>query len=715
MSNESTPPAELGKYISGIRERANIKQAELARRITWSPAVLSRVESGDRTLASDELDQILSAIGTPEAAHLRTAMQRTWRVLPRPPLDHPDQDLMWSAEEVAQQLVALREKPDLRNAFNQRISEYLNELKVVSALLMKRDHQVAFIGSIGIGKSTAICRIANLEISSDDIGRPHPVLEAGAGGVTICEVHIRTGSGYGIVIEPRREEEIRDDVTDFAEYILDTAPVHNEADSGSDADAQGISKEIERAIRNLARLRVRREKTADGKFIRHDDAKDLASLHPSVRELTVEILSRMELHRRDRRDIWYDPTVGKPPLHWLKETFEKINNGRHQDFTLPSRIEVIVPHRLLDAADLAVRFIDTRGIDRTATRADLEAHLDDTHTLTILCSGFNNAPAAEARLLLERAREAGVRFLLERAALLVFPRTSEALAVKDESGLKVENTQEGYQLKAEQVAMNLQQIGLSALSTHFFNAYEDNPNALRDFLTSRLESARQSFRQRLSDISQNASLLLANIDKEQTLAVLQHTGKMLGVWIKKHDAPPPRAAHVQDSLLTEMRGAYAATVRAAVRREGDWHNLNYTHHLGYGARRLAAMALDRYIESFGELCSTMIDNPEYSEGKDLISQANRVLQSAFEEMLRKIQLTGQTIFSNSLKTDANFWKQCDSEWGRGTGYKSRVAEHSRAWFEDDKNKELEAELLEMIQREWKNALGKVAALLELEI
>lgn len=37
----------------------------------------------------------------------------------------------------------------------------------------------------------------------------------------------------------------------------------------------------------------------------------------------------MELPRRDRRDIWHDVSTGKQPLEWLKETFEKVNNGRH--------------------------------------------------------------------------------------------------------------------------------------------------------------------------------------------------------------------------------------------------------------------------------------------------------------------------------------------------------------------------------------------------
>lgn len=714
MSSETLPPAELGKYLSDIRERANIKQAELARRITWSPAVLSRVESGDRALADDELDAILNAIGTTEAEQLRSALHRGWRVLPRPSLDHPDQDLLWSAEEVAQALMALREKPDLPSAFERRVSEYVNELSNACALLLKRNHQVAFIGSIGIGKSTAICRIAGLEVGVSDAGRPHPVLEAGAGGVTICEVHVRKGPGFGILIEARREEEIRADVMDFAEYILGAATAPTDVDTGGDSESQGISKEIERAIRNLAQLRVRRERTADGKLVRQDDAKELARRHSSVRELTVEILSRMELHRRDRRDIWYDQTVGKPQLQWLKETFEKINNGRHEDFTLPNRIEVVVPHRLIDADDLEIRFIDTRGIDRTATRADIEAHLDESHTLTVLCSGFNNAPAAEARLLLERAREAGVRGLLERAALLVFPRPSEALAVKDESGTRVDGVEDGYQLKAEQVAMNLQQIGLESLATYFFNAYEDDPEALRTFLKSRLDCARAAFRSRLSNICESARLLLANVDKEQAQAVIRQAANMLDSWIKRNLTVPRGRAHIQDSLLGEIGNVYASTVRAAVRREGEWHNLNYPHHLGYGARRLAALALEGSVRGFSELCSTMGDNADFAEAKDLLAQADRVLQSAYDDLLRKIQLMGQTAFRESLKRDAEFWQQCDEEWGRGPGYKTRVAEHNRVWFDAEERQSMESELSSMIQREWGDALQRLTALVQPE-
>ena len=229
---EATPVGqlEIGRYLSAVRERAGIKQAELARKITWSPAVLSRIETGERQLGPDELQTILSAIGTDEALSLSDVLQRDWSVLPRPPLDHPDQELLWEAEKVAKELVTLRDSPNVRHAFERRLSEYIAEFQQAATLILKRQHQIAFIGSIGIGKSTAICRLTGLEVPGQDGGPPVPVLEAGAGGITICEVHLRTGPDYGLLIEPRSEDEIRADVTDFAEHLRASASAEDGQD-----------------------------------------------------------------------------------------------------------------------------------------------------------------------------------------------------------------------------------------------------------------------------------------------------------------------------------------------------------------------------------------------------------------------------------------------------------------------------------------------------
>src|SRR5690242_732629 len=96
--------AALGRRIAQLREAAGLKQAELARQVTWSQAVLSRVEAGDRELTTEELDELLEHIGTPEATSLREIVAREWKQLPIPPLGHADQDLLWAAEEIAEAL-----------------------------------------------------------------------------------------------------------------------------------------------------------------------------------------------------------------------------------------------------------------------------------------------------------------------------------------------------------------------------------------------------------------------------------------------------------------------------------------------------------------------------------------------------------------------------------------------------------------------------------
>src|SRR5258708_21884946 len=153
---------ELGRRLMQVREAAGLKQAELARKITWSPAVLSRVESGERELSPDELKTVMEAIGTPEALHLATALDREWREIQRPPLDHPDQDLLWEAENVCRSLGTLRSDPNVRHAFEQRLTEYIDGIKQGTGLLLSRDYDVAFIGSKRLGKSTALCQVTSL-------------------------------------------------------------------------------------------------------------------------------------------------------------------------------------------------------------------------------------------------------------------------------------------------------------------------------------------------------------------------------------------------------------------------------------------------------------------------------------------------------------------------------------------------------------------------
>src|SRR5262249_10173841 len=145
-------------------------------------------------------------------------LARQWDILPEPPLSDPDADLLWEAEQVAKEIHALAERPDVKQAFERRLVLYRQELLTSAAKLAEKRYRVAFVGTIAVGKSTAICRAERLELPTPK-GMPKTVLETGAGGITICEVHLRKGPDYGLIIEPCPEDELRRHVSDFAHVV----------------------------------------------------------------------------------------------------------------------------------------------------------------------------------------------------------------------------------------------------------------------------------------------------------------------------------------------------------------------------------------------------------------------------------------------------------------------------------------------------------------
>ena len=330
--------------------------------------------------------------------------------------------------------------------------------------------------------------------------------------------------------------------------------------------------------------------------------------------------------------------------------------------------------------------------------------------MSILCSAFNDAPSGSIQHLLQRARDINNTQIDSNAGVLVLARPNEALAVKDEAGSQAETTEEGYELKDEQVRNALTPYRLSENPTFFFNSLEDEPEGLRTFLRDRVTQTRGQFQGQLYEVLDRTMSLLANAEREQVQAVQREAGRHLASWIKQHPSPSPVGGHVHDTLLDEILGAYASSVNAAVRREGEWRSLSYTHQLGHGARKLAVAALQASVTEFTGLCQTLSDSmPEASE---LLSQARQLMSTAYDELLRKIQLTSLTLYRSQLRQDPQFWLDNASEWGRGSGYLKRVLRRNREWFQEPQRRDLEDQLESVLEREWRTVLDRVEAIFE---
>lgn len=705
---------EIGNFIASLRERAGLKQNSLAKQLEWSGALLSRIESGERPITNEELQIILRGIGTEEALRALIDLGRTWTILPAPQLNDPDRDLLWEAERIALQVYELAERPEVKQFFERRLLRYREELEASAAKVRDKRYRVALIGTIAVGKSTAICRAEGLELPTAK-GMPKAVLETGGGGITICEVHLRRGPGYGIIVEPCPEDELRRHVAEYANYLTNPAlsSIDDDDDGGNDAGSPGISREVERALRNMAGFKRRRgERKPDGTVTpAFDEARELARQYPEAKTLSVEIMARMELHRRGRRDLWHNDVTGTPPLEWLQEVFEQVNNGRHPEFGLPKRIELIIPQPVLGEEQIEVTLIDTQGVDDVVERADLEQHFDDPHTAVILCSVFNEAPATAVRQLLIRAKEAGVRTLKSHVAILVLPRPGDALAMK-EDGVQVLSAEDGYDVKAEEVSLKLHPLGLDTLPLQFFNAAEEDPAILRTFLHGRIRTVQEEHRRELREIIEGANALLLNYEKEQSREVMRAAARHLMTWLKHNaELKAPSNRRVRDSLVDATRAAHVKTIYASIIREGEWPNLDYGHQVSHGARRVAnAMASPR-LKAFKEVAANLLNDEEYVDAHDLVRQTVRALEGGFDSLVRKVQLVGQSIYSDEMRADFDFWRNCQREWGRGRGYRERVAQRNAGWFDEQNHSDSDARAIAVIRQEWAASVTAAEALL----
>ena len=606
---------------------------------------------------------------------------RIWEILTPPSDGHPNENLLLDAEVALQDISNLSKKPDIRQSFAKRLEESSDEIKRRAETVSGAELAIAFMGDIGVGKTTAICALTGLEIERvirkkrGQEKKREPVLYTGAGGSTICEVHLVQGQAYGITIEPRHPEEIAVEVREFAYSIK--PPTSSE-------DTQniiGTSAEMERAIRNISELTISRPVNPDGTRGRIDPAEVLAQELPDYTALAEKILTKMEIEKRRRTDIQYSgPLDGQSALNWLRQTFSQINNGRHPDFSIPKLIEVSLPYQVLSDRFFSIRIVDTKGIDQTAERADLTNHISSPDTAVVLCSPFNSAPATSLQSVLEMATGRQVADLDDKTAVLVLPRPGEALEVKDPTTDEpVDSEEEGYSLKSEQVEARLNFLNVPNVQVEFFNSLEDEAEDFEDFLLNLGRRLRGNQVRRLGEAVDDAKYLIANYENEQVREVQRQAMQFLKGWIEGNSDLAAISQTFEDILIRAMTETHVSSVRASIRREGDWHNLDYSFQLGNAGVVMSRQVLSAKEQGFKDFTANLMRNPDLAEAAGLMRQSENIVSSGIEDTVTKCMEFGRNVHS-IMEHHVEPWESSDDEWGRGPGYRDRVIDHHKDWF-----------------------------------
>lgn len=598
----------------------------------------------------------------------------------------------------------LTKKLPKENATRKQLANHQELFDDAVGYLSNSDQRLAFIGNVGTGKTTAICHLLCL------LDGEEPVLSTGSGRTTLCEVEISAGAELEIELTPHSEAEVRNYLTDFAQY-LDISDI---AESDN-AESFKLSAEVERALRNMLDLRISRTKNSEGKRITTDNAKNFAANYQSVESLAEGLLERIDFPARHQTRFINDDGIDQN--EWLHTTFKSINSCTHPSVGLSKHIRILVPRRLFDNINYALSVIDTKGVDQTVNRADLDSCLTNNRTVSVLCCRFNEAPDKTMSGLLKLARDAGLsQRVSKETVLLILDRKSEAekvIDIDEPVGDKIE----GREIRTEHVINDLKHtLQLDNLDVQFFDVKSDDPNKIKNFLTEKISALRDQYFQDMSDIEKAIRDIETELTSQSAKAAKGQVKNTLEPWIKKAQDCSPALKEYFLPLINDIKntGTYAASVRASVNRRGEWHNLDYYQLLATGAREQVVDQVGTLKDELIVLIDNMLSQNELQPAYALLKQLKQTTEKRLGDIYQKAFSKGRTVYEANLSSDQQLWNSLFKEWGMGPGYKDRVSGTSGNWFQTRKYPVFESSVTGLVLDEWLRYVNEVRDMLGAE-
>lgn len=670
----------VGAAIARLRLEANVTQAALAERSGLDQSRISRIERGE-IVAPADLDKAIDALDALDviaAKELKEFSVREWRQIEPPSFWNSQRVCLEIADETLGKIESFLTDDERPWPLRRQIERHQDSLRRAAAFLGREDHNIAFVGDMGVGKSTAISFGFDLLVppSMADKQINRPVLETGAGGTTICEVRVKSGPEFGFYLVPMNDSEMRDLVADFcaAKWALLTT------EAGQANESVGVSRENERAIRNMCGLGRRREKIG-GKLVYHDPVLDMAKSCGSEEEFRTRVLGLIRLEDRTRAEIWYNSATRQHPMEWVTETFRAINNGRLADVPLPKSIDLLIPNFGRSFGELEITVVDTKGVDDVAVRTDLDQRLRDPRTAIVFCSHFNDAPGTTTRVLLQHMRQTfSERLDTGKVSVLALPRAGEARAMKDDMGELALTDEEGYEFKNMQVSSELSVDDLADVPMIFYNVESDEPTSLRMQLFDQLNRMRKTVESRLFDLCAAVDDIIEHHETQALNAAIEEVAHRLSTFLGGNRRLGAREQLAYAGAINTVKGVrYASTLWASTRRNGEYSGLDILHLIGVGAARDAHLRSDSWFKGLDRYLNSLRADPDLELAKRSIDQIAAIASTSKRSFLEAVQRGGVEVYSEQL-SQAPVWGACTREWGKGPGYKLRVADHLEKWF-----------------------------------
>lgn len=685
MDEIASLPAGVGQEIAKIRAEVGATQTQVAAKSGVDQSRVSRIEKGE-VGSTGELNRVidaLEALGSATAKAYRAYLFKDWKYVERPDFRNPQLSIIELAEESLGNIDVFLTEEERPWPLKRQLERQRSAIEASASYLGKTHHQIAFIGEVGVGKSTAISFLYGLldpAPASPEL-KERVVLETGGGHTTLCEVNIRRGPEYGIVVQAQSDEEMRNLANDFCAATW----LRRAGGEAQKNDSVNVSEEVQRALRNMSGLTVKRERDAQGKTTSRDQALELANECETEEEFRSRVIERMKLELRTRREIWIEDASGKTAMQQLRKQFRDINNGRLADVPFPASIDLLVPGFGTEVPGLTISAVDTKGLDEIAVRADLDARLKDSRTHVVLCSTFNQAPSTSVQLLLDHLRNAhGMRVDAGKVSVLALPRDDEAMAVKDDSGEPPIDDDDGYNLKREQILRTLAggDGSFRGVPILFFNAKKDDGAKGRGEIVEQVVRLRKTYEERLLDECAAADEVIRHHETQAFTAAVQAVADNLGNFLGAHAALPPRVRQPSQEL-TEAMGSirYASTIWAMTRRKGEYYNFSVSHQVGAGGAKDALLRSKMWFEKLQGVLDTLKHDEDLALARKTIQQVESSAAGWRRAFADAARTAAVEVYRSPLEADVDLWSRCAAQWGAGPGFKLRVERIIREWFE----------------------------------
>lgn len=654
------------------REDAKLNQTGLASTLTVSASIVSRLEGAE--FADPKMaERYLRAVKTPLAAQIISYYGQRWRFIERPSFTHPQREVIWAAEQALQLLDEFESSAQFDSILQDPLSKLRNRILNEIEFIRHNEHGIAFIGDIGVGKTTALSFVTNL-VLADKGEKPESVFPTGSGRTTVCEVAIKIAPAYGISVDSLTEEAIRELVSDLV--------------IGLKTGKSGLPSELERVIRNMADLRRTQPRVKVGleKPKPIDELRDMVDATEDLDQVIAEVLTRMKLESRTEAQMILSESA-EGSIEWLASNIAKINYGQHASFSVPQRITVLLPLQALRETPYLLSVIDTKGVEGTTQRSDLKAQIDDSRTVVVLCSKFSDAPGPTPMSIMHEMIDSGADALdAERICLLVLPRDDEALKIVDDFGGNPASAEEGYAVRESQIDQQFATEGLPSIPVNFYNVGTDNPTHVWSWLTSMIDRVRSNKVLRIQRFVGAAHDLVTNSDIAKSRQARIAIANGIEHLAERFNELPAVVRPAHANLVTEAKKAHQSSIAASVNRRGKWENFNIPHILGVGVRadanlrtRERFVRIDEQLESLKSTYGHLLDIHQ------LLESLQDDVKEWKQDFLVKAALNGRVSYSPYLEGAVNLWKACEKRYGSGSGYRVDISDIFQNHFEEDKN------------------------------